>query len=143
MEIEPHTLHKYSILKKYLKVCEKFDKLYSNFVYVDTHGGSGRVSLKDKQGELVDGSPLIAAHWTPSFPCHIVEIDPETYRCLSDSTEGCRNVHTYHGDCNKLINEILLRIPKGQKFVFCFVDPAALCTVDPVASNVTNYGLKQ
>ena len=123
LDIEPHTLHKYSILKKYLKVCELFDKHYSNFVYVDTHGGSGKVNL---HGQWVQGSPLIAADWTPSFPCHIVEINPATYRCLCESTLGRTNVNLYHGDCNTKIDPILAAVPKGQKFVFCFVDPTKL-----------------
>jgi len=123
--IDPHTLHKYNILRKYLNVCKIFDKYYSNFVYIDTHGGSGKVYLK-KKNEWVEGSPLIAAHWAPNFPCHIVEIDDERYRYLCKSTEGCHNVHTYHGDCNKIISSILSNIPKGQKFVFCFVDPDGL-----------------
>lgn len=126
IEIEPHSLHKYSILKKYLNVCKVFDKHYSNFVYVDTHGGSGKVSFKDKKDAWEDGSPLIAARWTPSFPCHIVEIDPDTYQRLCESTSGCSNVNTYHGDCNKLIISILKTVPKGKKFVFCFVDPSSL-----------------
>lgn len=123
IEIEPHTLHKYNILKKYLDVCKIFDKHYSNFVYVDTHGGSGKVCFKRKKEKWVNGSPLIAANWTPSFPCHIVEINPDRFQNLCKSTEGCKNVNTYHGDCNKLVDSILKRIPKGRKFVFCFVDP--------------------
>jgi len=123
LEIEPHTLHKYNILSKYLNVCKIFDKHYSNFVYVDTHGGSGTVFLK---GKKVNGSPLIAANWTPSFPCHIVEIDPKTYQRLCQSTSSCSNAYTYHGDCNKLITKILSKISKWQKFVFCFVDPSSL-----------------
>ena len=126
IEIAPHTLHKYNILKKYLNVCKIFDKHYSNFVYVDTHGGSGKVSLKGKKDVWVDGSPLIAANWAPSFPCHIVEIDPDTYQRLCESTSGCSNVNTYHGDCNELIEPILSNIPKWKKFVFCFVDPNGL-----------------
>jgi len=126
IEIASHTLHKYSILRKYLKVCKIFDKQYSNFVYVDTHGGSGKVSLKDKKGAWEDGSPLIAASWTPSFPCHIVEIDPDTYQRLCESTSECSNVDTYHGNCNELIEQILSNIPKWRKFVFCFVDPNGL-----------------
>jgi len=125
IEIEPHTLHKYSILSKYLNVCRIFDKHYSNFVYIDTHGGSGKVYLKSKK-EWVSGSPLIAANWTPSFPCHIVEINPKRHKHLCESTEGCSNVHTYSGDCNKWITSILKKIPKYQKFVFCFVDPDGL-----------------
>jgi three-Cys-motif partner protein len=123
LTIKPHTLHKYNILRKYLAVCKKFDEHYSNFVYVDTHGGSGKVQLK---GKLVDGSPLIAGNWSPQFPCHIVEIDPNRYRNLCASTKSCNNVSSYNDDCNKLITSILAKIPKGQKFVFCFVDPESL-----------------
>ena len=125
IEIEPHTLHKYSILRKYLNVCKIFDEHYSNFVYVDTHGGSGKVYLKDEK-ELIDGSPLIAASWKPNFPCHIVEINSDTFESLCKSTESCENVNTYHGDCNDLIHTILAQVPKGKKFVFCYVDPSAL-----------------
>jgi three-Cys-motif partner protein len=125
VEIESHTLHKYNILKKYLDVCTKFHKIYDNFVYVDTHGGSGTVSFKSKD-QWVEGSPLIASRWNPSAPCHIVEIDADTYRCLCNSTSGCANVHTYHGDCNEWITSILSMIPKWQKFVFFFVDPSSL-----------------
>jgi three-Cys-motif partner protein len=130
IEIEPHTLHKYSILKKYLGVCKTFNNIYNNFAYVDTHGGSGQVSFKAK-AQWIEGSPLIASHWNPNAPCHIVEIDPSTYRCLCESTKSCANVYTYSGDCNELITSILSKIPKGQKFVFCFVDPSSLTyTVD-------------
>ncbi|MCJ7505131.1 three-Cys-motif partner protein TcmP [Candidatus Bathyarchaeota archaeon] len=125
LKILPHTLHKYNVLQKYLRVCNTFDKHYSNFVYVDTHGGSGKVYLESSK-TVVNGSPLIAGHWTPSFPCHIVEIDPETYGCLCQSTTGYGNIHTYHDDCNKLVPTILSNIPKGNKFVLFFVDPSAL-----------------
>jgi three-Cys-motif partner protein len=121
--IKPHTLHKYNILRKYLNVCKTFDKVYSNFVYVDTHGGSGRVSCR---GNWVDGSPLIASGWNINAPCHIVEINPETYSCLCESTKDRPNVHTYGGDCNGLIEQILSKIPKWRKFVFCFIDPNSL-----------------
>jgi three-Cys-motif partner protein len=123
LTIKPHTLHKYNILRKYLAVCKLFDKHYSNFVYVDTHGGSGKVKLK---GKWVDGSPLIAGNWSPQFPCHIVEIDPDRYSNLCASTSSCSNVSSYKGDCNTLITSILAKIPMGQKFVFCFVDPESL-----------------
>jgi three-Cys-motif partner protein len=126
LTIKPHTLHKYNILKKYIGVCKLFDKYYSNFVYVDTHGGSGKVQLEGEGSQWVDGSPLIAGNWTPSFPCHIVEIDPSRYGSLCASTNNCRNVSTYNGDCNELIPSILANIPKGRKFVFCFIDPESL-----------------
>lgn len=126
IEIEPHTLHKYTILRKYLNVCKIFDKHYSNFVYVDTHSGSGKVCFKRDKDKWVDGSPLIAAKWSPSFPCHIVEINPERFKRLCEATGGCDNVNTYRGDCNELIGTVLEKIPMGKKFVFCFVDPNGL-----------------
>ena len=119
-------MHKYNILRKYLGVCKIFDKHYSNFVYVDTHGGSGKVQLEGRNLEWTDGSPLIAANWSPQFPCHVIEIDPDRYRSLCESTSGCNNVSPYKGDCNRLVDLILARIPKGQKFVFCFIDPESL-----------------
>jgi len=125
LQIEPHTLHKYNILKKYLGVCKTFNRIYNNFVYIDTHGGSGKVFCKS-EGKMVEGSPLIASNWNPNAPCHIVEIDHDIYKCLCESTSGCANVHTYHGDCNKLITQILSAVPKFRKFVFCFVDPSSL-----------------
>lgn len=126
LTVKPHTLHKYSILKKYLGVCKIFDKHYSNFVYVDTHGGSGKVQLEGQSSQWVDGSPLIAGKWTPQFPCHIVEIDPNRYGSLCASTSSCTNVSSYNGDCNNLIASILSKIRKWQKFVFCFIDPESL-----------------
>lgn len=118
-------MHKYSILRKYLGVCKTFNRIYDNFVYIDTHGGSGRVSFKSN-GKLTEGSPLIASLWNPNAPCHIIELDPDTYNNLRASTSDCGNVTAYEGDCNKWITEILAKIPKFQKFVFCFVDPSSL-----------------
>lgn len=130
IEVKPHTLHKYNILRKYLNVCKTFARIYNNFVYVDTHGGSGRVSFR-RGRKWIDGSPLIASRWNPNAPCHIVEIDPDTYQCLCNSSSDCGNIHTYHGDCNELIDQILSTIPKYRKFVFCFIDPNALVYRSP------------
>lgn len=94
-------------------------------MYVDTHGGSGKVSFTSK-GEMIEGSPLIASQWNPNAPCHIVEIDPEIYKRLCESTSECKNVTTYDGDCNEWIDTILDQIPKWQKFAFFFVDPSSL-----------------
>ena len=74
----------------------------------------------------MNGSPLIAATRTPQFPCHVVEIDPQRYESLCTSTKDCDNVKAYNGDCNNLVAGILSTIPKGQKFVFCFIDPESL-----------------
>lgn len=133
VEIKRHTLHKYNILRKYLNVCKTFNRIYNNFVYIDTHGGSGRVSFRHGR-EWIEGSPLIASRWNPKTPCHIVEIDPDTYECLCKSTSDCGNIHTYHGDCNELIEKILSSFARWRKFVFCFIGPNALVYRSPDGS---------
>jgi len=130
MEIKAHTHRKYSILGKYLGACKKFDDIYQNFTYVETHGGTGQV-IDYESKKPIDGSVLIAAKLQPSFPCHVVEIDPENYKSLQQSTQGYSNITLYPGDCNDLIHTILDQIPKGRKFVLCYVDPSGLVYKGP------------
>jgi len=125
LQIKPHSHAKYNIVRKYLAACKKFSDNYGNFAYIDTHGGTGNV-LDIRRGEITEGSVLLAAKVTPSFPCYVVEIDPDNFRLLKESTKGLPNVTLFEGDCNQKIEEILELIPKGQKFVFCFLDPDGL-----------------
>jgi len=125
LPIKEHSHRKYRILQKYLRACERFSNKYQNFAYVDTHGGSGKV-LDVCTDKLAEGSTLIAARITPSFPCYVVEIDPLKYALLKESTKDLSNVKAFFGDCNIKIHKILAMIPKGQVFVFCFVDPDGL-----------------
>lgn len=125
MEIREHTHRKYTILEKYLRACEKFHNKYQNFVYVDTHGGTGKVVDLNK-GERIDGSTRIAGKITPQFPCHSIEINPKRYELLENSAEDFSNIETYLGNCNQIIDDILEEIPTGQKFVFFFIDPNGL-----------------
>jgi len=125
LHIKEHSHRKYRILDKYLRACERFSNKYQNFAYIDTHGGSGRV-LDVCTDELTDGSTLIAARITPSFPCYVVEIDRVKYELLTMSTRELPNVKAFFGDCNRKIHGILATIAKGQMFVFCFVDPDGL-----------------
>ena len=125
IEIKAHTYRKYSILGKYLGACKRFSDKYLNFVYVETHGGTGQV-IDYESKKSVDGSVLIASKLQPSFPCYVVEIDPDNYQLLRQSTQGCPNINLFRGDCNEKIDDILKVIPKGRKFVFCFLDPNSL-----------------
>jgi three-Cys-motif partner protein len=125
LEVKAHSYHKYSILRKYLKACKVFSDKYQNFAYIETHGGTGEV-IDYETKEATDGSVLIAAKIQPSFPCYVVEIDPDRFELLRQSTSSYSNVRLFHGDCNVLIDEILNLLPKGKKFVFCFMDPDGL-----------------
>jgi len=120
--IKLHSRKKYTILKKYLGACERFSDKYQNFAYIDTHGGTGEV-FDVSDGKSCPGSVLTAAKIMPSFPCYVVEIDIEHYALLKKNTEGYPHIHLFNGDCNEKIDAILSKIPAGQKFVFCFVDP--------------------
>jgi len=125
IEVKAHSYRKYSILRKYLNVCKTFSDKYQNFVYIETHGGTGEV-IDYETKKPTDGSVLIAAKIQPSFPCYVIEIDPDRYKLLKQSTQAYSNVHLFHGDCNVLIDQILSLIPKGKKFVLCFMDPDSL-----------------
>lgn len=123
LEIKRHTIHKYNILRKYLRACEVFNRKYDNFAFVDTHGGSGKVII---DGNFISGSPLIAAETQPDWPCFVVEVNNGKFARLTESTEDIANVKLFHGDCNKRIDEILGAIPTGKRFVVFFVDPDGL-----------------
>lgn len=124
-----HSRRKLRILEKYLNACKRFADKYENFVYVDTHGGSGKVI--DVTGEVVEeSSPFIASKLLPTYPCHVVEVNPSRFETLREATENHANISLYRGDCNVLIDEILSRIPKGRVFVFSFIDPDGLIEED-------------
>lgn len=125
LEIKAHSHRKHNILGKYLGACSIFSQKYKNFAYVDTHGGTGEVIDFDSK-KRADGSALLAAKLQPNFPCYVVEIDPDNYKLLEQSTKGFPHVKPFFGDCNDKIDDILKMIPRGEKFVFCFLDPDSL-----------------
>src|SRR2546425_11788690 len=116
IEIKKHTKQKYSILRKYLKACLTFEKIYGNFAYIDTHGGSGKVLF---EGQEVSGSPLIAAQSLVHPECYVVEINEKRRLILRKSVAGIPNVQVYDGDCNRKMSQILSRV-EPWKFTFCF-----------------------
>jgi three-Cys-motif partner protein len=125
LEVKAHSKRKHSILRKYLGACKVFSDKYQNFAYVDTHGGTGEV-IDFETKKNTEGSVLVAASLQPSFPCYVVEIDPDNYKLLQQSTQKYPHVTLFPGDCNEKIDDILKLIPKGRKFVFCFLDPDSL-----------------
>ena len=120
-----HTRRKIRVLEKYLEQCKSFNKKYKNFAYIDTHGGTGKI-IDDKTEEKVDGSVLTSAKTNPTWPCYCVEIDPERFVLLQESTKNITNINLFKGDCNEIIDEILNEIQPGERFIFCFIDPDGL-----------------
>jgi three-Cys-motif partner protein len=122
IQIQKHTLQKYNILRKYFEACLKFEKIYKNFAYIDTHGGSGKVLF---EGQQVHGSPLIAAESKVHPECYAIEIDEERRLLLRKAVSGIPNIKIIGGDCNKEIGSLLRQI-ENWKFTFCFLDPDGL-----------------
>jgi len=122
IEIKKHTKQKYSILRKYLKACLTFEKIYGNFAYIDTHGGSGKVLF---EGRETNGSPLIAAESEAHPQCYAIEIDKDRRLLLRKAVAGIPNIKIIEGDCNKEIDSLLKQI-EDWKFTFCFLDPDGL-----------------
>lgn len=125
IRIKKHSHRKIRILKKYLKPCIAFSKKHGNFAYIDTHGGTGKI-IDDDSGEKIDGSVLTYAKTELTWPCYCVEINPERFTLLQESTKEFPNIKRFNGDCNVIIDEILNEIQPGEKFIFCFIDPDGL-----------------
>lgn len=98
--------------------------------YIDLFAGPGLCSVRSRQRELVDGSPLIALKQKTPFthyafvdsdPTHITALDQRTASLAPESLK-----RVLMGNCNdpKVLSEILSAIPK-QALCLTFVDPFA------------------
>lgn len=121
-KIKGQSLKKHRIIEKYIWACNVFDKKYNNAVFIDTHGGSGKV-LNLENGTYIDGSPILASKISI---CHIVEVNRRKMDILKVLSSNYPNWILHEGDCNDLIYDILNEIPRGEKFVFSLIDPNAL-----------------
>ncbi len=104
LEVKKHSFKKYRMLEKYVDACVHFQRKHRNFTYIDTHGGSGKVIFNDR---FKDGSIHIAARIAHDFPCYVMEIDSDRYKCLKEAVKDFSNVIPIPGDCNKKIDNIL------------------------------------
>lgn len=127
LKIKIHSLHKLELLRRYLGACRRFQRVYHNFCYFDTHSGSG---ICDFNGTKEEGSAVIAARMSaetdPQFPCIFMEIDPKRSVNLRRATEYLGAfVTVLYGDCNQHIKSVLEILPE-YKFNLGFLDPDGL-----------------
>lgn len=127
-------------MKKY-KLVALYNELFSTGmktkwdqrVYLDLFAGPGKVRLKDS-GKVLLGSPLLALSVPDPFDRYIFcEEDPVAMSALQQRVHGSfpkADVHYVPGDCNKVIDTIVKKIPKPSRQLkvlsFCFVDPFSL-----------------
>jgi len=92
--------------------------------YIDLFAGPGRARVRGS-GEIIDGSPLIAAgHERAPFTKFVLcELDSENVNALTARTKGFTDrVKIIHGDCAGTIDQVVREIPP-HGLNFALVDP--------------------
>jgi three-Cys-motif partner protein len=96
--------------------------------YIDAFAGAG-YHVSKTTGEMVPGSPLNALWVQPPFPeFHLIDLDGDKIEGLRDLIGERRDVHFYHGDCNRvLLDEVFpkVRFPDFKRGL-CLLDPYKL-----------------
>lgn len=102
-------------------------------VYIDLFSGAGRSRIRGTN-RIIPASPLVVLMLPDRFDHYILcEKDHDKYLALRerigrDFPEA--NVHTFEGDANSKVAEILSCMPPYRKdfkvLAFCFVDPFAM-----------------
>lgn len=95
--------------------------------FIDLFAGPGRARVRTT-GEVIDGSPLIAAlHEGAAFTKLIfVDKDDENVRVLGERLkEVGRTADVLQGDCNTLIDEVVRRVP-SHGLNIALLDPFGL-----------------
>ncbi len=98
--------------------------------FIDLFAGPGRSRVRET-GELIDGSPLIAAKHEASPFTQIIccDADAENQAALTKRTEADRGrASVVPGDCNDLIETIVSKVPKDG-LNLALVDPFNLAAL--------------
>src|SRR5262245_1805700 len=109
-EVGPWSRDKHHFLQLYIRafITAMRQKSWSGLHYIDLFAGAGLARIKDT-GELIWGSPLIAARAKPPFDrLHLCEKKLAEFHAL---TERLRPVRTgdqiLHGDANQKVHDIV------------------------------------
>jgi three-Cys-motif partner protein len=125
-EIKLDIIREYARAYSKILAAQQSPSLYH--VYVDAFAGAG-IHKSKRSGELVDGSPLIAAATEPPFKhYHFIDLNGHKAENLRAMFQSRRDVTVHEGNCN----EIMLRtvLPKIQykdyRRGLCLLDPYGL-----------------
>jgi three-Cys-motif partner protein len=121
---------KYYYLKRYIDAFTTATRLkwHGKIYYIDLFAGPGRSRVRDTEEEI-DASPLLALN--SSFPFanyFFADLDPGVLSVLSERCKShalYRSIYFMEGDCNKIIDEIISRIPL-KALSLAFIDPTGL-----------------
>lgn len=124
------TANKLDFLKEYLPAFNVVvRKYFPHSIYVDGYSGPG---MNDINGEIREGSPLIALGTNPQFTrLYFVEKKPTIFRNLEEhinridlDTDRRDQVHLINDDFNDVVRSILMKLPNHPAFFF--LDPEGL-----------------
>ncbi len=132
-DVGPWTLRKLEYLQDYLtaflNATSTVWRKGGRISYLDVFAGPGRLRSKE-DGKTYDGSPLIAARFTPRISNFVfIEEDSASARSLQRHVELkgiTAQARVVSGDCNVVIGQALNSIPSGNLPAVAFVDPAKL-----------------
>jgi three-Cys-motif partner protein len=123
---------KLEIIKKYASAYTSIMKKQSwckGYVYIDAFAGAGE-HISRRTGEKIQGSPLNALlDVKPPFTeYYFIDLDEERADVFKQIADKNPNVHSYHGDCNKILEtKIFPELPYSSfKRALCILDPYGL-----------------
>lgn len=97
--------------------------------FIDLFAGPGRARVREnvnglvrEPAEFIDGSPLIALCEPNISDIVLCELDSENLAALRSRTSHSRKVSVVEGDCNKVIDEIVAKIPR-RGYSLALLDP--------------------
>lgn len=120
--VGPWVKEKHDYLRRYIEATTEARRLYleptgtrpaGGAAYIDLFAGPGSARI-DSSGEIVDGSPLIAARHdrAPFTRLILADLDGENVNALRSRLQTLgRRDEPFDGDCNTKIKEIVDRIP--------------------------------
>lgn len=125
-EIKLDIIKQYAAAYSTILSGQKKPSLYH--VYIDGFAGSG-VHRSKSSGEFVPGSPTNALLVEPPFrEYHFIDLNEQKVAALEKLAKERKEVHIYHGDCNRVLLDIVLPQVKWEAYrrALCILDPYGL-----------------
>jgi three-Cys-motif partner protein len=118
LEVGPWTAEKHDYLRRYIEATRAARARYlppagpGGAAFIDLFAGPGRALVRGRW-EIIDGSPLIAAHHAeaPFTKVLLCELDPNNAAALRQRLSGDARVQVFEGDCNIEIDSLTAQIP--------------------------------
>jgi three-Cys-motif partner protein len=138
--VRPQAKDKHYYVRQYIEATHAVRRKYlagrpgmapGGAAYLDLFAGPGTSRIRTS-GEIIEGTPLIAAHHVEAPFSRLIfsDLDPENVDALRKRTanHSSRTV-VLEGDCNEIIDKIVALVPPFG-LNFAFIDPFGLLSID-------------